>query len=302
MKRAPPAPSCPWAQQFTTQTAWIDQFKASTDPSSWATEFQSEQKQDGTSSWAQEFSSSNWVEEFHQEEAGFSEDAQMAVVAENLLRTLDLSDPKLSNSKFVAYLRELSKTNVYCPFSANTGSTVTTQNDFQIWKEQYMKNIESLQDGESEEWATMEKGWERYEANGYGYDKFAEREFSNYIFSIPIAANPYLHGGNSVSSLRDEILALEALVYKEPENAEAWLKLGLLQQRNEMDVQALAALLKASKIDKSALIPLAASLTNESCIPEALDALESWLIDRSSMYQTSLQSGALIGSLDSFVN
>jgi tetratricopeptide (TPR) repeat protein len=83
---------------------------------------------------------------------------------------------------------------------------------------------------------------------------------------------------SSSGDLRGAILAYEALVHAEPENAEAWLRLGSLQQLNEMDVQAIPALREALRFGATtALLALAASLVNESCIPEALETLRTWL-------------------------
>ncbi len=266
---------CPWTGQF------------------WASEYQ-------TQSTTRETVSS-WLEEYKTFENNEVEvDQQMAVAAENLLYTMDLSDPKLANSKFVAYLKDLcgNKLVEQCPF--NNATTLDGRGTmFEIWKKQYLENIEPLRTEESELWETMEKGWEKYEANGYGYEHFAKHEFSKYLPSVPSSANPFkdhqnpLHLAREFEANKDlssAILAYEVVVERDPHCTVAWAKLGLLQQQNEMDIQAIAALFKASEKDPSALIPLSASCTNESCIPDALDSLETWLAQYSATAKSAIMS------------
>lgn len=277
-KTAPPAPApCPWAGQFASQApAWAAEFQAGAGaPASWADEFRPE----GTVA--------TWVDEFRSLQADGGDDAQLAQVARDLLTTLDMADPKLAGSRFVAFLRGLGGAETAapapCPFAGTAG---TTRSDFELWKQQYRTNILGLADEDSAEWQALEKGWERYEARGLGYEGFAEREFSQYIFSLPPGANPHAavadpaaaaHAYAAQGDLRSAILCCEAAVQRDAGDTAAWRLLGVLQQRNEMDVQAIAALRHASAQDPGALVGLAASCTNEACIPDALDALEAWV-------------------------
>jgi tetratricopeptide (TPR) repeat protein len=307
------APKCPWSGQFL-------QSRASRMPD-WAQEYKHQQTGQGQSKWSQEYiagAGGNWAEEFAQSatastewsrefnqvntwieeyksapvaqdtvtEVTAEEQEKMAGVARELLNSLDLSEPKLARSKFVAYLQELSgpaASPAFCPFNPHA----TGHADFAQWRAQYLENVSHLADEESKEWQSMEKGWERYEATGLGYDRFAQAHYSRYIFSIPAGLNPHhtatdkmgvALGFEAAKDLRNAILAYEALVHEDPTCKEAWLRLGLLQQQNEMDSQAIAALFQADQRDPAVLIPLAASLVNESCIPEALDALQRCLV------------------------
>lgn len=306
------APKCPWSGQFLQSKAvimpsWAHEYKQQkpgqtsskwsqeyfTNGGNWAEEF-SAQSATASNEWTREFNKVNtWIEEYKSvpavqdatEHVSAEEQEKMAGVARELLNGLDLSEPKLARSKFVSYLRELSgqAANGFCPFNPHA----TGNADFAQWKAQYLENVGHLADEESVEWQRMEKGWERYEATGLGYDRFAQSHFSRYIFSIPAGLNPHhtatgkmgvALGFETAKDLRNAILAYEALVHEEPTCKEAWLRLGLLQQQNEMDSQAIAALFQADQSDPAVLIPLAASLVNESCIPEALGVLQRCLV------------------------
>jgi len=73
---------------------------------------------------------------------------------------------------------------------------------------------------------------------------------------------------------------LEAKVQQTPEDASAWHKLGVRQQQNEREAAAIAALRQAVALDSSlcdAWLALSVSYTNDNCLPDAYDALESWV-------------------------
>lgn len=299
-------PQCPWAAQFSavgpqlTRSDWAGEFSATTSSTNHAV----------FAEWATEFTSrpaevSSWLDEFKTEEAAASlqEDQEMGMVAASLLDTLDLTDQKLANSKFVAFLRQLSGRSqpAYCPF----GAGVQSQSDFEVWKQQYLQNIGHLtEDQASEEWRAMEKGWEKYQAEGYGYEQFAKNHFSHYVFTgdnelIGKSTSELMLLMNQAGPLKKRILACEAILHEDTQASDAWLQLGKLQQLNELDVQAIAALQKAKDLGAvDALIPLAASLTNESCIPEALDALDNWLLKQTGSYEIpSIRSPSRIAGL-----
>ncbi|PJF18205.1 hypothetical protein PSACC_01984 [Paramicrosporidium saccamoebae] len=169
-------------------------------------------------------------------------------------------------------------------FSSAATSDNFVQQEFETWKQDFFKNIEPLK--EDAQWANMEKAWEEYQGTGYGYENFAQREFGTYHFSVPIVENPYRTVPNKAELLasnvnfKDSILLYEAIVNEDPSNVSAWVQLGTLQQANECDAQAIAAFLKvlaSSPSDKDALIGLAASCINESCIPDALEAFQRLL-------------------------
>ena len=90
----------------------------------------------------------------------------------------------------------------------------------------------------------------------------------------------------------DTVLEHEAAVQEDPKDASKWYNLGLRQQENERETQAIAALHEALKIDpamKEAWLALAVSYTNENDRDEALEALDRW-IKVNDKYQAVVQS------------
>ncbi|VDL74267.1 unnamed protein product [Nippostrongylus brasiliensis] len=73
--------------------------------------------------------------------------------------------------------------------------------------------------------------------------------------------------------LGSAILAYEAAVQKNPNDAESWCRLGLSHAENENDAKAIAAF-----NNFQALLALSVSLANESVDNEALNQLEKWLV------------------------
>jgi peroxin-5 len=106
--------------------------------------------------------------------------------------------------------------------------------------------------------------------------------------------NPYLARPTSMSaaqthaqqrSLHDEILEHEAVVQLDPTNAEAWRRLGLLQQENERDAAAIAAFRNAIRHAPHGVptgdtrIALAVAYANENCLGDAYKELENWIVE-----------------------
>jgi peroxin-5 len=77
------------------------------------------------------------------------------------------------------------------------------------------------------------------------------------------------------------VLQLEATAQREPTNARAWFDLGVKQQENERETQALRALRRAVALDPSHLpgwLALATSSTNEGLRQDTLDAVREWIV------------------------
>ena len=82
------------------------------------------------------------------------------------------------------------------------------------------------------------------------------------------------------ASLSDTALAFEAAVQKDPHNAEAWARLGIVQAENEKEDPAIAALQQATCADSNhleAVMALAVSYTNEGYDEEAFKLLDQWI-------------------------
>lgn len=107
-----------------------------------------------------------------------------------------------------------------------------------------------------------------------------------YVFSD---LNPYVGHPNPLKEgqelfrkglLSEAVLALEAEVLKNPENAEGWRLLGIAHAENDDDQQAIAAMMRAQEADPAnleVLLSLGVSHTNELEQQAALKYLYSWL-------------------------
>jgi len=76
------------------------------------------------------------------------------------------------------------------------------------------------------------------------------------------------------------VLEMEAAVQRDPANARAWYELGVKQQENEREQQAIWALQRALDLDPTHLpswLALAISYTNEGDRQGAYEAIRSWV-------------------------
>ncbi|KAK9269668.1 hypothetical protein L1049_001446 [Liquidambar formosana] len=101
--------------------------------------------------------------------------------------------------------------------------------------------------------------------------------------------NPYVGHPNPLKEgqelfrkglLSEAVLALEAEVLKNPENAEGWRLLGIAHAENDDDQQAIASMMRAQEVDPTnleVLLALGVSHTNELEQAAALKYLYSWL-------------------------
>ncbi|WFD26428.1 hypothetical protein MNAN1_001410 [Malassezia nana] len=138
------------------------------------------------------------------------------------------------------------------------------------------------------EWDKLQSDWNEFEAREDGiYPTVADRVQVPFPYEAPEYrfhdANPYadvLHRAPQAPTVFDSVLEHEAAVQADPRDASKWYALGLRQQENEREKQAIAALHMALKIDpklKDAWLALAVSYTNENDRDEALEALERWV-------------------------
>eukprot|EP01105_Mastigella_eilhardi_P018879 TRINITY_DN4405_c0_g1_i2.p1 TRINITY_DN4405_c0_g1~~TRINITY_DN4405_c0_g1_i2.p1 ORF type:complete len:665 (-),score=175.19 TRINITY_DN4405_c0_g1_i2:72-2024(-) len=103
------------------------------------------------------------------------------------------------------------------------------------------------------------------------------------------ASNPFLSHAAPLSkgidlyqagNVADAILAFEAEIKHNPENAKAWQLTGLAHAENDNDTQATAALCKANELEPGnpeTLMALAVSCTNDFSKDRAVTALKQWL-------------------------
>jgi tetratricopeptide (TPR) repeat protein len=229
----------------------------------------------------------NWIEEFNFEEDESLKDQgqdqnETAKSARILLESLDLSDSKLAESKFIAYLKELTE---------NDPTINGTFSQDYNWAQEFERSMESAGlagDSEDHQWKNLEKAWDQYNFSGQGYEQFAPKQFAQYRYSLEDSLNPFHGLGSDVikselpslksRDLAKYILALEEITRLRPDDAENWMNLGLAQAENELDVQAIAAFYRAVQMDSKmnyAWLGLGAACVNEYCVPDALDAFKT---------------------------
>lgn len=299
----------------STSDLWIKDFQNQTRPVGTNEDFEKFNKifdsiaVKDQKNWQEEFArheiknlnASDWIEDFKNEPpTQSSEIDETAASARILLESLDLSDPKLASSKFVAYLKELTEND------PTINGTFSGGHETYNWEQEFQKSMEAAGlagDAEDDQWRNLEKAWDKYEFSGQGYEQFAPKEFAQYRYSIEDALNPF-HGlgsetirselaGLKTRDLAKYILALEELTRLRPDDAGIWKDLGMAQADNELDAQAIAAFYRAVQCDpklNSAWMGLGAACVNEYCIPDALDAFntiaknylnDSFIIDQS---------------------
>ncbi|KAH9176753.1 hypothetical protein EDB89DRAFT_1939738 [Lactarius sanguifluus] len=132
----------------------------------------------------------------------------------------------------------------------------------------------------SQEWGQLQRDWEKFEATTTGI-----RPTTGYQFQ---QGNPYLVGERSnnhtmhahVRSFAESVLHMEAAVQRDPNNPQAWFELGVRQQENERERQAISALLRALQLDPTHMpswLALAISYTNEGDRQGTYQAVQSWI-------------------------
>ena len=113
-----------------------------------------------------------------------------------------------------------------------------------------------------------------------------ELEFTDYVFD-PVnpyigCADPQLVAQEAMmkGEICESILALEAVVLRDPEAADAWALLGKLNAENDEDGRAVAALVRACSIDPynlEAMLSLGISLINGKKQENAMELLVKWI-------------------------
>lgn len=129
---------------------------------------------------------------------------------------------------------------------------------------------------QQQEWGDLQDEWDRHQASATGLDALNTSSLSNYPFH---SRNPYLFSHSREHLPTNTLLEKEADVQLYPENATAWLSLGLKQQENEREPLAIQALMRALELDSTlgeAWLGLAVSYTNDNLRGKAYSAIERW--------------------------
>ncbi|KAJ9173905.1 hypothetical protein P3X46_016995 [Hevea brasiliensis] len=224
-----------------------NQVKPAAGPSDWATEYQ-QQYTRGTS-WADEYvrdevsrGPDRWVNEF-------------------------TTEGEQNGSVDDRWVNEFSKLHV---------------ND---WVEEFGQQVEKgeLGDSSADNWANA---YDEYLNERVAAKRQSEASGGDYVFS---GMNPYVGHPNPLKEgqelfrkglLSEAVLALEAEVLKNPDNAEGWRLLGIAHAENDDDQQAIAAMMRAQEADPTnleVLLALGVSHTNELEQAAALKYLYGWL-------------------------
>ncbi|XP_066330804.1 peroxisome biogenesis protein 5 isoform X4 [Miscanthus floridulus] len=255
---------------------WITEFgKQNNNPENWANSFE---QQYGPNGWASEFEQSQMA----MGQMGGANMANLAAMEQSRMLAQTLAsnnDPKFQLSQGAdKWVSE---------FSSQHNPGALNEN----WVDEFSKlNV-------TDEWA------EEFSGGGFGessadpwVDEFQEHLSSFkqssgtsrgvYVFS---ENNPYVGHPNPMQEgqelfrkglLSEAVLALEAEVLKNPDNAEGWRLLGVTHAENDDDQQAIAAMMRALEANPTnleVLLALGVSHTNELEQGEALRYLYRWL-------------------------
>ncbi|KAI0001310.1 hypothetical protein BJV74DRAFT_92102 [Russula compacta] len=135
----------------------------------------------------------------------------------------------------------------------------------------------------SQEWQQLQRDWEKFEATTVGVRLLPEYQFQQgnpYVLGER-SHNHVMHGGSMQAySLSESVLEMEAAVQRDPTNARAWYELGVKQQENEREQQAIQALQRALELDPTHLpswLALAVSYTNEGDRHGTYEAVQNWV-------------------------
>ncbi|XP_077223215.1 peroxisome biogenesis protein 5-like [Tasmannia lanceolata] len=149
------------------------------------------------------------------------------------------------------------------------------------WAEEYGQQVN--EGALSDNWA---QAYDTYLNEQMSMKQGSDNSRTVYVFSD---MNPYVGHPNPLKEgqdlfrkglLSEAVLALEAEVLKNPDNAEGWRLLGITHAENDDDQQAIASMMRAQEVDSTnleVLLALGVSHTNELEQAAALKYLYRWL-------------------------
>ncbi|KAJ7496110.1 hypothetical protein B0H11DRAFT_2001880 [Mycena galericulata] len=143
------------------------------------------------------------------------------------------------------------------------------------------------------EWDKLQADWDSFEATSTGIkpvDQYIFQSNNPYVSDTPSLATRHHLSHHGRQAFLDSVLELEAVVQRNMNDASAWFDLGVKQQANEREVQALQALTRAVELDPSYLpawLALGISHTNDGNRAGTHHAIRNW-VDRNERYRDAV--------------
>ncbi|KAJ7647128.1 hypothetical protein FB45DRAFT_1019399 [Roridomyces roridus] len=150
------------------------------------------------------------------------------------------------------------------------------------WAEANDRASTSQHPATNAEWDRLQEDWDNFEATATGIqpvERYIFQPNNPYLSDRPSSTTRHHLSHNVRQPFLDSVLELEAAVQRNMTDASAWFDLGVKQQANEREKQALAALSRAVELDPSHLpawLALAISHTNDGNREATHDAIRNW--------------------------
>ncbi|EGC36495.1 hypothetical protein DICPUDRAFT_47119 [Dictyostelium purpureum] len=214
-------------------------------------------------------------------EAAWDETARKSI--NDITRPItQINDPKLNKSNFMKFMKQLNSGE-----ATIIGDEVVHNPDFE--------RVSGLSNDWAEEYANFQETIPEYRVQEYQFSINEARDSDTLERGMDLFNEGHL---------TDSIIALESEVKRNPENATAWMYLGIAHAENDQDGKAITCLLKSINIEPNnikARLALAVSYTNDYQKESALSTLEEWL-QRSPVYSNLYREFKGNADPDSFMD